>query len=232
MNTTQILTPDRRRLASLDEKYEDIRVLTELVANGFSTGSFCHGRGGIGKSHTILKTLQGKRHKYTLLNTKLTAPGFAKALEQNRKGLLVIEDVENVFHDRAALNLLRSAFWGQRSEKTGMMIRHIIYTTGHENWNFDFVFDGAIIATGNRALGDIPELQALMTRIVVYKLEAESDEILAMGKKNGIGGFRSDEGILPPEALLEIFEFYSKTCRRASHQIFASLTGPTASIWG
>ena len=90
------------------------------------------------------------------------------------------------------------------------MIRRIIYTTGHENWNFDFVFDGAIIATGNRALGDIPELQALMTRIVVYKLEAESDEILAMGKKIALGGFRSDKGILPPEVCLEIFEFYKQ----------------------
>lgn len=203
------LTPDEERaLARLEEKYEDIRLLTELVATGASTGFYCHGWGGIGKSYTILKTLQDKGHKYQLLNTRLLAPGFAKALEKNNKGLFVIEDTENVFDDKPSLNLLRSAFWGQRDEKTGKMIRPITYTTGHDKWNFDFEFEGAIIATGNRPIGDIPELQAIKTRIDVYKLETERDEVLAMGKKIALSGFRSDKGVLSPEKCLENFEYY------------------------
>src|ERR1019366_944656 len=107
------LTPDEERaLARLEEKYEDIRLLTELVATGASTGFYCHGWGGIGKSFNILKTLQDKGHKYQLLNTRLLAPGFAKTLKTNNKGLFVIEDTENVFDDRPCLNLLRSAWWG------------------------------------------------------------------------------------------------------------------------
>ena len=81
------LTPDEERaLARLEEKYEDIRLLTELVATGASTGFYCHGWGGIGKGH-----------KYQLLNTRLLAPGFAKALEKNNKGLFVIEDTDGGF---------------------------------------------------------------------------------------------------------------------------------------
>ncbi len=203
------LTPDEERaLARLEEKYEDIRLLTELVATGASTGFYCYGWGGVGKSFNILKTLQDKGHKYQLLNTRLLAPGFAKALEKNNKGLFVIEDTENVFDDKPSLNLLRSALWGQRDEKTGKMIRPITYTTGHDKWNFDFEFEGAIIATGNRPIGDILELQAIKTRIDVYKLETERDEVLAMGKKIALGGFRSDKGVLSPEKCLENFEYY------------------------
>ncbi len=203
------LTPDEERaLARLEEKYEDIRNLTELVATGYSTGFYCHGWGGIGKSYNVLKTLADKGHKYILMNTKLTAPGFAKSLEKNNRGLFVVEDIENVFDEKPALNLLRSALWGQRDEKTGRMARPIVYTTGHENWNFDFEFEGAILATGNRPLGDIPELQAVKTRIEVYKLETERDEVLAVGKKIALGGFKSDKGLLPPHKCLEIFEFF------------------------
>jgi hypothetical protein len=210
VKTTDLkLTHDEEKaLARLEEKYEDIRNLTELVATGYSTGFYCHGWGGIGKSYNILKTLKDKGYKAILLNTKLTAPGFAKALEKNKTGLFVIEDIENVFDDKPALNLLRSAFWGQRDEKTGKMVRPITYTTGHDNWNFDFTFDGAIIATGNRPLGDIPELQAVRTRIEVYKLETERDEVLAIAKKIALSGFRSDKGFLPKEKCLEIFDYY------------------------
>lgn len=199
---------EQKALARLEEKYEDIRDLTELVAMGNSTGFFCHGWGGIGKSYNILKKLKDKDYKYILLNTKLTAPGFAKTLEKTKKGLFVIEDIENVFDDKPALNLLRSAFWGQRDETTGKMKRRITYTTGHDNWNFDFEFEGAIIATGNRPLGDIPELQAVRTRIDVYELKTEPDEVLAVGKKIALVGFRSDKGVLSPERCLEVFEFY------------------------
>lgn len=207
--TNQRLTPDEERaLTRLEEKYEDIRNLAALVATGHSTGFYCHGWGGIGKSFNVLKTLESNGHKYQLLNTRLSAPGFAKALEKNKKGLFVIEDMESVFDEKPALNLLRSALWGQRDEKTGKMVRPITYTTGHDNWNFDFEFEGAIIATGNRPLGEIPELQAVRTRIEVYKLETERDEVLAVGKKIALSGFRSDKGCLPKETCLEIFDFY------------------------
>lgn len=203
------LTPDEERaLARLEEKYEDIRIMTELVAIGKSTGLYCYGWGGIGKSYTILQTLQGKGHKYQLLNTRLAAPGFAKTLEKQKKGLYVIEDTESVFDDRSCLNLLRSAWWGQRDAKTHKMRRPITYTTGHDNWNFDFEFEGGIIATGNRPLSDIPELQAIRTRIRVYRLETERDEVLAVAHKIALGGFQSDTGILPADKCLEIFEYY------------------------
>lgn len=210
MKTTKCkMTPDEERaLARLEEKYQDIRYLTELVATGHSTGLYVHGWGGIGKSFNVLKTLESSGHNFQLLNTRLSAPGFAKALEKNKKGLFVIEDMESVFDEKPALNLLRSALWGQRDKHTGKMIRPISYTTGHENWNFDFVFEGGIIATGNRPLGDIPELQAVRTRIEVYKLETERDEVLAVSKKIALGGFRSEKGFLPPDKCLELFEFY------------------------
>ena len=174
------LTPDEERaLARLEKKYENIRRFTKLVAKGDSTGFYCHGFGGIGKSFNILKTLRDNGHKFTLLNTRLAAPGLAKVLKDNSKGLFVVEDIESVFDEKPCLNLLRSAWWGQRDPVTHKMKRHITYTTGHDKWNFEFDFEGGIIATGNRSIGDIPELEAVKTRIDVCKLETERDEVLA-----------------------------------------------------
>ena len=59
MTTKLQLTPDEKKaLARLEEKYGDIRIQTKLVANGYSTGLYIWGLGGIGKSFNVLKTLQ------------------------------------------------------------------------------------------------------------------------------------------------------------------------------
>ena len=209
MTTTKLkLTPDEEKaLGCLEEKYEDICILTRLVATGHSTGLYIWGLGGIGKSYNVLATLKEMGRKYHLLNTRLSPPALAKKLDADKKGLFVVEDIEDAFTHADAMNLLRSAFYGQRDE-TGKMERPITYGTGHDKCNFDFKFGGAIIATGNRALGDIPQLQALKTRIDLYRLVVERDEIFAVGKKIALAGFKSDKGTLPPETCLEVFEFY------------------------
>jgi hypothetical protein len=203
----KLTTNETAALAKLESKYQDIRDFTQLVAAGHSTGFYVHGPGGIGKSFNVIKTLEETGNGFKLLNSRLSAPGLAETMKKDPKRIFVIEDVEDAFTDKQALNLLRAAYWGQR-DKAGKMIRQITYTTGNDKWNFDFQFEGAIIATGNRGLGTIPELRALASRIEEYELKIERDEVLAVAKKIALGGFKSDKGSLPPDVCLEILEFY------------------------
>jgi len=204
------LTADEiEALKSLDKKYEIIRTHTLTVAAGGSSGFLCWGGGGGGKSFQILKALRelGKEpgKGLTLINTKLTGPKLCKILEADPTGLFLVEDLEDIFIERVVLNLLRSAFWGQEGPD-GKMIRPITYQTGNDNWNFDFNFEGAIIATCNAALDDIPELRALRTRIDIYHMDGEREELFAMAHQIALKGYRD----VTPALAVQMWDFWTK----------------------
>jgi hypothetical protein len=208
MSDEMKLTPaERTSYDRLQEKYQIIKDRTLLVAMGWSHGFYAYGEGGIGKSYTVIRTLEENNLEYRLLNTRLSAAGFVQQLEQHNAELFVIEDIRDVLDSPTSLNLLLSAMWGQRNEE-GRMIRRIVYTTASQRFRFDFEFEGSIIFTGNRPLGDIPELRALRTRIPVYQLQPSREEIFAVAKMLAIQGFKSDRGNLDPKTCLEIFNYY------------------------
>ena len=133
----KLTTNEHAALARLESKYQDIRDFTRLTATGHSTGCYVYGPGGVGKSFNVIKTLEDSGNEFKLLNSRLSAPGLAEAMKKAPKLIFVIEDVEDAFADKQALNLLRAAYWGQR-DKSGRMVRRITYTTGNDKWNFDF----------------------------------------------------------------------------------------------
>ena len=117
----KLTTDENAALAGLECKYQDIRDFTRLVGAGHSTGFYVYGSGGIGKSFNVIKTLEDSGNEFKLLNSRLSAPGLAEAMKKAPKRIFVIEDVEDAFADKQALNLLRAAYWGQR-DKSGKHI--------------------------------------------------------------------------------------------------------------
>jgi len=207
--TTKLSPEEQKALERLEAKYQVVRDNTILVAKGFSTGFLCWGDGGIGKIYQILQTLITAGIKRQLLNTRLTGPGLCKALKADPKGLFVIEDLEDIFVERICLSLLRSAYWGQEDDK-GKMVRPITYATANDKFNFDFEFEGAIIATMNSQPDDFPELKALKQRIDIYKLEGARDELLALSHKLALQGYKCDKGEVPPETCVQMWSFYQE----------------------
>lgn len=205
----KLTAEEERALERLEERYKIIRLQTLLAAKGHSTGACVWGEGGIGKSYQVLKTLDEKKFRYKVVNSRLSAAGFVDLLEKHRKGILVIEDIENVFDEGGTLNLLRSSLWGQEDVE-GKMRRPITWgiAASKSRTPKNFEFEGTILFTSNRDLRDIPELRAVRTRIPVVRLEPDRDEILAVGKKIALGGYSWHKGTLPPETCLTIFEFY------------------------
>lgn len=206
---TKLTTEEAEALARLEDKYETIRVNTMLVANGDSSGLAVWGEGGIGKSYQITHTLDQGGKKYHLHNTRLTGPGLCKILQAHPKDLHIIEDVESVFGEKICMSLLRSACWGQEDAE-GKMKRLITYRTANDSYNFHFDFDGAIIVTLNGNISNIPELRALKTRIDVYHLRSERDEVFALAKKIALDGYATVKGVVPPEQCLEMWAFYKE----------------------
>jgi hypothetical protein len=201
------LSPEEEKaLERLEAKYQIVRDTALLVAKGYSTGFLCWGEGGIGKSFQVLRALKEAGTPYHLLNTRLTGPGLCKALKGDPKGLFVVEDI---FIERICLSLLRSAFWGQE-DGSGKMVRPVTYATASDKFNFDFIFEGQIIATMNSQPDDFPELKALKTRIDILKLEGERDELLALAHRLALQGYKCDKGMVPAEMCVRMWRLYKE----------------------
>jgi hypothetical protein len=197
---------DKEACKSLDEKVADIRDHTILCAQGHLTGCYIHGEGGIGKSYTVIKTLNDQSVQYRLHNTRMSGRGFFNRIQSYLNDVHVCEDIENIFTERIAMNLLRSACWGQTNDD-GRMIRPVTWTiAGEAELTVDFT--GSIIFTGNRPLGKIPELRALATRIDIIELVVTYEEILARMKQISLKGFKTDKGELTPAKCCEVLELF------------------------
>ena len=104
------------------------------------------------------------------------------------------------------MNLLRSALWGQ-ADKSGRLLRPVTWNiAGDEELSVDF--EGSIIFTGNRPLGQIPELRALATRIDVIELVVSYEEIVARMKQVSFKGFKTNQGQLTSAQCCEVSEIF------------------------
>jgi len=202
----KLTAEDRENLAALVKKYRAIEDRVKLCAGGFGNGVYIWGDGGIGKSHAVITTLTAMKRKFILHNTRLSAPSFFTSLEKHPKyDPHLIEDVENIFNERANLNLLRSALWGQR-DKTGKQRRIVTY--GIYPTERIVEVECPIIFTGNRPLANIPELRALATRIPTIHLAVTREEILALMKQMCQKDYRTDKGVLSSALCGDVLDYF------------------------
>jgi hypothetical protein len=192
-----------------------VRDTTRLIASGYGNGYYVWGDGGIGKSYNIIEELKamglvmGK--DWILHNTRLSPPMWFDSIEKFPSQPHMHEDIENLFTEVTALNMMRSAMWGQE-DKNGRQERLVIYGTknplkpGEER---SVMFTGQMLFTGNKPLAAIPELEALSTRIEVEHTEVSREELLAIMKSICLKGKKTDKGFVPPEECLELLRYYS-----------------------
>jgi len=197
---------DQRHLVKLEQKFQLVRDRTEGVVTGSATGMYLHGDGGVGKSFTVLETLQRLKAHFVVFNSRMTGRGLYNQLEKYPDATHVLEDLEPLTRDRGAQGVLRSALWGQRRDgDRGPMERLVTWTT--YRMEHSFIFSGGIILIGNRPLADLPELNAVRTRISVVHLQASDPELRALMRKVALKGFEHEGRELPPSECLEVCEF-------------------------
>jgi len=200
-----VLGCDRHALMELEKKLELVRDRVRAVGRRYQTGFFLAGRGGVGKSHSVQDELDRLNVEYRRWNSHLTARGLFDRLQAFPDVVHFIEDVEQLVNNRQALGLLRSALWSVRKTASNSMERLVTWTI--HGAAMEVVFTGGIIMTANRVLRDMPELNALKTRITWMELNVTEAEIAALMRKVASQGYREGKMSLSPAECAEVVEF-------------------------
>lgn len=184
---------DRQHLAQYHEKLQLVRDRVVGVIRGRTTGLYVWGPGGIGKSHTILRTLQDCQANYRLHNSRMDGRGLFTALERDPDAIHVLEDCEQMMRNKNVRGLLRAALWGQRGDR-GPMERIVTWPLSGGKRELRCHFEGGLVIAGNLPPADIPEMQAVTTRIPVVHLAATDAEVRAMMRHMASQGYEDYRG--------------------------------------
>lgn len=178
---------------SITKRFEFVKQMVEMVAKKTVASAIITGQGGLGKTHTVIRSLQayglkdvtdlasfeiGTRinpnRSYRVIKGFSTAKGLYRSLYEGNGMTLVFDDTDNIFKDPVALNLLKGALdsFGER----------------YINWNADikdedlprsFKFTGSIIFISNREMDTLD--QAVRSRAMCVDLSMnESQKIERM----------------------------------------------------
>ena len=189
MGTTKIAEPKTDKFG-INARFTFVEQLVSMVADGVQPSAIITGEGGLGKTYTVVKTLETKgysdisdladfqvgmilnaRKCFTMVKGYSTAKGLYRTLFENNKSVIVFDDCDSVLKDPIALNILKSALdsYGKR----------II------SWNADmrdddlprsFNFEGRVIFISNMDQSKID--QAIRSRSMMIDLSMTTDQKL------------------------------------------------------
>ena len=94
---------------SLDRRLGSVRDLVRGVAGRYYPGLYLHGRPGTGKTHTVLEALAASRMPVVYRRGHLTSLGLFDLMEAHPGGLLVLDDLGEIFKYPIALQILLAA---------------------------------------------------------------------------------------------------------------------------
>jgi hypothetical protein len=203
---------DKRHLADLQKKMQVVRDRVGGVVAGFHTGVVITGRGGVGKSHVVEDELKQRKANRQLWNSHMTGRCLFDRLEQYPDAIHLIEDAEDLFGDKAAQGVLRSALWAGQEQK-----RFVTWNAhGHAR---EFVFTGGLILIANRRLSELPEVQALKTRISVVNLTVSDNEVAALMRHVSLQGYQRGVHRLDVDECQEVAELVIEESRRLNRSL-------------
>lgn len=111
---------------TINERFGFIKDMVMMLARGDQASVVITGPGGLGKSHTVMKSLKeaglkdmslvddpvgaviGKKN-FRVIKGYSSAKGLYRTLYENREGVLVFDDCDSVLKDTISLNLLKGA---------------------------------------------------------------------------------------------------------------------------
>ena len=114
--------------------------------------------------------------------------------------------MEPLRRERGAQGVLRSGLWGQcRNGDHGPIERTVTWTTYEKEHSF--LFTGGVIVTSKLPLADLPELQAVKTRIACMHLQAGDAELVALMHSIALRGYERDGRRLEPRECRQVCEY-------------------------
>jgi hypothetical protein len=166
----------------INKRFEFLEQMVTMIADGTMPSCVITGEGGLGKSYTVLKSLEtagftnitdlanfavgskiNKSKSYTVVKGYSTAKGLYRTLFENNGMVIVFDDCDSILKDDVAKNLLKGALDS--------------YSKRYISWNADmrdddlprsFEFTGSVIFVSNMAMDKID--QAIRTRALCVDL--------------------------------------------------------------
>ncbi len=205
-------------MTSLEQKQELLAHHVRLVSRKMSHALFVFGsQGGLGKSRTILRTLDDEGITPVLINSHITPLALFTTLFQHRDDQVIFfDDVDSMFSSMAHLGLLRSALWGQGQR---------IVTYGSSQLPNDlpssFEFNSQCIFAANVVPKKNDAFKAVLTRCDQFELSATNEEVIDLMRSISANGFNR----LSPEDCEMVIDFIEQ--HSADHQLSMRLLGPS-----
>lgn len=104
---------DLEKFSDPETVFDDLRFGTEMVADGIQNSLLVTGTGGIGKTETVIRTLDSKGKvegvDYQLIKGTVTAAGMYSLFAKYPDQIIVFDDADSAFRSQDAKNLLKAA---------------------------------------------------------------------------------------------------------------------------
>ena len=203
--------------SALEQRQQLLAHHVKMVARKLSHALFVFGaQGGLGKSRTILKTLEAEGVEPVVVNSHITPLALYSMLYQFRDDQVVfLDDVDSIFGSMTHLGLLRSALWGSPR----------IVTYGSSQLPSDlpprfeitsrFLFAANVIPKKNDAF------KAVLSRCDIFELSATNEEVLELMRSISAKGFRG----LTPEDCGMVIDFIGENSD--DREVSVRLLGPS-----
>lgn len=172
----------------INTRFGFVEKLVNMVALGIQASAVVTGEGGLGKTYTVVKTLEANGYKdisdladfqtgelvrkskcFTMVKGYSTAKGLFRTLYENNNSVIVFDDCDAVLKDPVALNLLKGAL-----DSYGKRIISWNADMKDEDLPRSFNFEGRVIFISNLDQDKID--QAIRTRSMMIDLSMNSDE--------------------------------------------------------
>ena len=215
MNFEDIYTEES--LTALEERQLLLAHHVRLVSRKLNHALFVFGaQGGLGKSRTILRTLDEEGVEPILINSHITPLAlFSTLFTYRREEILFFDDVDSMFGSMAHLGLLRSALWGNPrvvtygSSQLPNDLPSSFETTAR------FIFAANVIPRKNDAF------KAVLSRCDIFELSATNEEVVETMRAVAAKGFNQ----LSPEDCMTVIDFIAENSD--DRQLSLRLLGPS-----
>ena len=203
-------------LTALEERQRLLAHHVRMVARSLSHALFVFGaQGGLGKSRTILGTLEEEGIEPLIVNSHCTPLSLYSTLYLHKDDTVIFfDDVDSMFSSMAHLGLLRSALWGNPR-----VITYGSSTLRELPPSFQFtsrcIFAANVIPRKNDAFN------AMLSRCDVFELSATNSEVVDLMRSVSADGFRN----LTPDDCNMVIDLIAGNC--ADKEISMRLLGPS-----
>ena len=157
----------------INERFEFLKNLTNMVICEISPSLVITGEGGLGKTYSVLETIGEsflEKSQWVQFKGFSTARGLYNTLFDNNGKLIVFDDCDSILEDKVALNILKSALDSYETRTISWMSK----MNKSDEYPNQFNFTGRIIFISNKSKSSID--QAILSRSLTVDLSMNLEE--------------------------------------------------------